>query len=43
MVAKPQANTTDSTRLPESHTIAHSVSKRTDEGGQLVGKVCHDE
>jgi len=43
MVAEPQANTPDATRLPESHTVTHSVSKRTDEGGQLVDRVCHDK
>jgi len=33
MVAEPQTNTTDSTGLSESHTVTHSVSKRTDKRG----------
>jgi len=43
MVAESQANTPDTTGLPKSHTVTYSVSKRTNKGGQLVGRMLHDK
>lgn len=43
VVAEPQTDTPDATGLPESHTVAHSVPKGTDQGGQLVSSDVYDE
>lgn len=45
VVAEPQADTPDATELSESYTVAHSLSKGTDERGQLelVARRVRDE